>query len=264
MKSFHLVRRGPDQLGLGVSGRRYWWRMGRKIAIMGANAALLRSLISLPLSLAMMPGAGMMAAILFISIPLGWLMSFLWGGLLSLILLPCVYLGQRLIAEPIRRDTTGWISGSAVSVVGSAGGLFHIGSIQASANAMSAGIAWMLAIQVAGGFLAIAADQAGGYLGSMSALRRRGRCPDGDRTSRFTVWRLMAITAILSVLLSLLTLTGDFIVPLILAIVVSSGIAWAIHRPVAWATNLWLDWLLRRRRRKRAKARVTPSASRAG
>lgn len=70
----------------------------------------------------------------------------------------------------------------------------------------------------------------------------------------------MAITAILSALLSLLRLAGEYAVPLILSILVSSVIAWAIHRPVAGATNRWLDWRLEKRQAKRAKARLTPPA----
>lgn len=174
--------------------------MGRKIAIMSAHESTLlavislllslrimgTAVISLPLNLGIMGTAGltsgqmleMMAAMLFISFPLGWVMRLLWNSLLGLILLPCVYLGQRLIAEPIRRDTTGWIGGSAVAIVGSTGGLFQLGSMRASTAALSAGFVWMLAIQVVGGVLGIAAAQAGGYLGSMSALRRRRSRPE--------------------------------------------------------------------------------------
>lgn len=266
-KSFRFHRSGPKELGLAVAGRDYWWRLGRKIALVSAHTTALVSLIFLPVSLWFMGSIGpltgwflgAMLAMLLISLPMGWVVTFLWNALLGLVLLPGLYLGQRLIGEPIRRDTTGWIAGSAVAIVGSAGGLFHVGSMGTSAAALSLGMVGIIVIQIGSGLLSIAAAQAGGYLGSLGALRRRRRRrsngSDGQRV-RFTVWRLMAVTAILSVLLSLFRLAGEFAVPLIISVVVSSILAWAIHRPVAWATNRWLDWRLKKRRAKRLRARV--------
>lgn len=263
-KSFRFHRSGPKELGLAVAGRDYWWRLGRKIALVSAHVSTLLSLVFLPMSLWFVGSIGLstgwflgaMLAMLLISLPMGWVVTFLWNSLLALVLLPGIYLGQRLIGEPISRDTTGWIAGSAVAIVGSAGGLFHVGSI-GSSTALPLGILGMIAIQIASGLLGIAAAQAGGYLGSLGALRRRRR-PNGSggQRVRFTVWRLMAVTAILSVLLSLFRLAGDFAVPLIISVVVSSILAWAIHRPVAWATNRWLDWRLKKRRAKRLHVRV--------
>lgn len=233
--------------------------------MLSAHTSTLLSLVFLPLSVLYVGGLtnasqlGIAAGALLINLPIGWGTSFVWSYVLGLILLPLVYLAERLIAEPIRRDTMGWIAGSVVAIVGSAGGLFPFfamfGATPAMGAAMPGGYVWILAAQVVGGVLGIAAAQAGGYLGSMGALRRRRRDGSGG-TVRFTVWRLMALTAILAVLLSVVRLAGDFALPLVIAILVNCFVAWAIHRPVAWATNRWLDWRLTKRRAQRSLTRL--------
>lgn len=261
LKSFQLHRTEPEQTGLALAGRAYWWRLGRKIALMSAHSSTLLSLVLYPVTILLSAWRGqigggelfvVMLGVLLLTAPIGWFLSFLWSGLLSLVLLPCVYLSQRLFGEPIRRDTTGWVAGSTVAVVGSAGGLLYLGAVRVPVAASLMGAFGVIATQASIGLLGIAAAQAGGYLGSLYALRRRRREP-ARRPLRFTVWRLLAVTAILSVLLSVVRLAGEFTVPLIISVTVSSLLAWAIHRPVAWATNRWLDWRLRKRRARRRR-----------
>lgn len=259
-------------MGLGVSGILHWQLVGWKICVMSAHYALLRSLLSLPFVAAAMLGAGPPTSapvgvliVGFLSVfalaPLSWLLSFLWTAIVCCVLLPCVYLAQRLFGESPKQDTTGWISGSTVAVVGSLGGISQFG-VLGLGTLLPFGVgsigSWllMIAAETAG----IAAAQAGGYLGSLNGLRRRRKRSTEASPIRFTTWRMMALTAIVALILSLLKLAGDTATIWIGAwLLIGALIAWAIHRPVAWLTNRWLDWRLKKRRAKRA--RVTPPAS---
>lgn len=266
MRSFQLRESGPDTYGLGVSGRRYWWRTGRKIALKSAHATIFATLLPLPLSLFGFgfPGlpSALMAMTLVVSVLMGWVGCFLWTGFVALIVLPCLSLSQRILAEPFRRDTTGWLAGSAVAITASGGGLVHPSVLYLRPATMIVGVSGWLVFSLLGALVGISAAQFGGYLGSIRSLRERRRRPVPSQAPRFTDWRLLAVTAILSALMSVVRLAGDFALPMIMMALVNAGIAWGIHRPVAWATNRWLDWRLAKRRKKRAARLVTPPATR--
>ncbi|MEO0529591.1 MAG: hypothetical protein AAF266_03335 [Planctomycetota bacterium] len=264
-ESFQLYRRDAKEPGLAVAGQNYWWRLGRKIALLSAHSSVVGAVLSIPLQFVFLADAGAfdpvwmgaMFGFMLLGIPLGWLASFLYNGLLALVLLPLVSVAQKWLGTTVPRDTTGWVAGSTVAIVGTAGGAFHYQSMQVMPTV---GLAVMfMGTQVVGSMLVIAAGQCGGYLGSLKALRHRRARP--TERVKFGLWQMLAATSIIAVLLSVARFAGSFATPLVVSVSLCTVTAWAVHRPVACATNRWLDWLVERRTARRMNERLYQEAS---
>lgn len=257
--------------GLGVSGLNYWKRLGWKISLLSAHLSLLASVFVIPfvLWLVMSGGfgggafsSGMMATMfgfMLLGIPLGWVFSFLMSALLCLLVLPATALSIRAFGVKPARDTIGKVAGSAVALAGSTGSFTDPFGTASGLPGQTAGMGAWLLFSLA---FNVSACQAGGCLASLEDLRRRrqGRLKTKE-TWRLTTWAMLALTAIVSVLLALLKATGLLSSVMVICLTLGVVLAYGLHRPVAWLTNRWLDWRLKKRRKKRAVGRITPPAT---
>lgn len=256
-----LTPRSIQGQGLATPAERYWRRLGWKIALMGAHLTPFLSLFNLVVLMAMFAGVAMPSGVYativgwsVIGVPLSWLGGFITTGLTALVCLPLVALSLWVMGERPPRDTTGLIAGSAVAFTMAMSNFVNV-SAKLGTVPLSVAFLWLLVVLVT-----VAAAQAGGLLGSLGDLRRRYYGRLVGKPIRFTVWRLLAATGIVSVVLSLMSFAELLTAPVGIVLVFYFIVAISIYRPVRWATNRWLDWRLRVRRRKR-RARLAAAVA---
>lgn len=256
--------------GLATPVAKYWRVMGVRIALFNAHLSLVLAAVStafMLLWITLTTPLGPMAATFYgvglVMVPLTWPITFVVTGLVALVILPCVWLAMRLMGERPPRDTTGLIGGSAVTFVGGvwnvAGMLELLVDPWVGPTAISDGAAVL--VNLLSLAIGISAAQAGGMLASLGDLRRRHRGRPPEWSFRLTIWRMMTITAALSVVLGLLSFFGALTAPVGIALLLVLATDVAIHRPVRWATNRWLDWRLERRRKKREERAFAAAAA---
>lgn len=186
--------------------------------------------------------------------PITFVVGFLYAGLACVPALSLVALALRMLNWQNRWDQLGLFCGGLVAYLCTLGWGLSLFDNWQSFNGQLFNWQWLLGYIAMVPGLAIFVGQVGGASGGLRVHRQLLRQkPDNyppTHKLQFSLWQLMALMAVISVLLTILRALGLLTVPMFLA----TGV-WLILQVVGRRPAMWVAKRLELRRLKRIKAR---------